>query len=568
MEIENEKKLEETNIISNRRGEVAVRSDSLIEARYRLSARANDIVDMVTVELKNDKNLTYEIALNNYSEYVINKENVYRDFKKVVNAFKGKGVYVKEDADDDSEAYYPWFSKIKYIEGKILVDLHPDMKNLLLTARRGIYYDIKYSINLTNEYAKKYYYCCKLFATSNKDKKSGFRIDKVEELQEKLEVPKSYKDSFYLFENHVLKVAEEQINEFSDINIKYEVIRKGKRPINIYTKIWVKDKEKLEEVSAKTLNVKKESSEKIDTNVPIRLQVLNLLSTYDEVIKKGLESKPKSIENKSFVEVKEMAAEALGMTIKNINRYIYINYKLIEEFVDMYDKGFITLGQAEKFARLPISKQKTELKTFKLNIEKFKKYLIDEMIDLLKDYKISYNIAEKYSKVSEEEQKEYYNKFFNKPCIIDTEYKEVKNNNYLDLIKSKDISSESNNGVKISDNIDNGGLDYIQIVKNVIKSCINIDISDEEAISFYSCAKEHNIYGSEPIPLIREVAEYSIKQNINKNLISWFQSTLKNYRRPIIKEAQKPKLRFDNFTGRDYDYDALEKKLLGWDDEE
>lgn len=31
------------------------------------------------------------------------------------------------------------------------------------------------------------------------------------------------------------------------------------------------------------------------------------------------------------------------------------------------------------------------------------------------------------------------------------------------------------------------------------------------------------------------------------------------------KNTNKPKLRFDNFKGRDYDYDDLEKKLLGWD---
>ena len=31
------------------------------------------------------------------------------------------------------------------------------------------------------------------------------------------------------------------------------------------------------------------------------------------------------------------------------------------------------------------------------------------------------------------------------------------------------------------------------------------------------------------------------------------------------KNNDKPKLRFDNFKGRDYDYDDLEKKLLGWD---
>lgn len=31
------------------------------------------------------------------------------------------------------------------------------------------------------------------------------------------------------------------------------------------------------------------------------------------------------------------------------------------------------------------------------------------------------------------------------------------------------------------------------------------------------------------------------------------------------KANNKPKLRFDNFKGREYDYDDLEKKLLGWD---
>lgn len=33
------------------------------------------------------------------------------------------------------------------------------------------------------------------------------------------------------------------------------------------------------------------------------------------------------------------------------------------------------------------------------------------------------------------------------------------------------------------------------------------------------------------------------------------------------REYEKPKLRFNNFKGRDYDYDALERKLLGWDED-
>ena len=33
------------------------------------------------------------------------------------------------------------------------------------------------------------------------------------------------------------------------------------------------------------------------------------------------------------------------------------------------------------------------------------------------------------------------------------------------------------------------------------------------------------------------------------------------------KKTTKPATKFDNFEGREYDYDSLEKKLLGWDDE-
>lgn len=42
-----------------------------------------------------------------------------------------------------------------------------------------------------------------------------------------------------------------------------------------------------------------------------------------------------------------------------------------------------------------------------------------------------------------------------------------------------------------------------------------------------------------------------------------------NYKDKQIEKQysnEKPKLRFNNFKGRDYDYDDLEKKLLGWDD--
>jgi len=50
---------------------------------------------------------------------------------------------------------------------------------------------------------------------------------------------------------------------------------------------------------------------------------------------------------------------------------------------------------------------------------------------------------------------------------------------------------------------------------------------------------------------------------------SWkgiFELKSKNGQKQVRYSNEKPKLRFNNFKGRDYDYDDLEKKLLGWED--
>ncbi len=53
-------------------------------------------------------------------------------------------------------------------------------------------------------------------------------------------------------------------------------------------------------------------------------------------------------------------------------------------------------------------------------------------------------------------------------------------------------------------------------------------------------------------------------QDIEKKEISYKNSSSKKTY-SNTKNSNKTKLRFDNFKGRDYDYDDLEKKLLGWD---
>ena len=54
-------------------------------------------------------------------------------------------------------------------------------------------------------------------------------------------------------------------------------------------------------------------------------------------------------------------------------------------------------------------------------------------------------------------------------------------------------------------------------------------------------------------------------QDIEKKEASFKNSSAKKVYNNSKNNNNKPKLRFDNFKGREYDYDDLEKKLLGWD---
>jgi plasmid replication initiation protein len=103
---------------------------------------------------------------------------------------------------------------------------------------------------------------------------------------------------------------------------------------------------------------------------------------------------------------------------------------------------------------------------------------------------------------------------------------------------------------------------YIDNVKSIIKIVTGEAITDKSANEIYKCATKHKKYGNNPLELINEVAEYSKTQSI-KGFIGWFKSTVTGYEKPI--ETSK-RTAFNDYEQRSYDYNDLEKKLLGWNE--
>ena len=208
----------------------AIRPDSLIEARHNLTAKENNIIDLVLNTIKDDSKYKYEIDIEKYKKiYNHGSTNIYRDLKSATDdIFENHNKFYVKDRLTGRERKFVWFSMIEYIpqKGKILFEVADTLKKMMLEMKKRIYYRIEYPINFKSLYSKRIYYMLKSFEDT------GWRIDKIDDLKYKLGCPKSYKN-YAIFKQKVLDMAFKEINDTGDIKFKYETIKKGRKVISI-----------------------------------------------------------------------------------------------------------------------------------------------------------------------------------------------------------------------------------------------------------------------------------------------------------------------------------------------
>ncbi len=221
--------------------EVAFRPQTIIEARYDLDRRQNDIIDILLGIVgegdDTEENTRYEIRIADVKHlYNLQDEsNAYSYLQNAVKKFEGLGFRLKED--EGTDIYYPWFSKIKYQKkrgdegrSKIVLDLHPEVKEMIMTAKQGAYYRIEYPLNLTKKYSKRLYYLLKDKETFN----GGTFIISFDELRKMMKIPESYANGNV--KREILDKPYEEINGNTDISFEYELIHEklpsGQRSIS------------------------------------------------------------------------------------------------------------------------------------------------------------------------------------------------------------------------------------------------------------------------------------------------------------------------------------------------
>ncbi len=186
---------------------------------------------------------------------------------------------------------------------------------------------------------------------------------------------------------------------------------------------------------------------------------------------------------------------------------------------------------------------------------------VDELRKLLKSENIypKYNDFKRY--ILERAQKE-----LKKMSDISFEFEEIKTGRKVTSIRFY-IKSNKTRAIKepkaideLSATIEADDTQELQKgIEQVIKIMDEHNVTKDEAMRIYSSAKG-DLYQ------VKEVYEHFKRQQAD-NFIGLMISMVKPGAFNEPKRNSK-KLKFDNFTPREYDYNDLEKKLLGWDKED
>lgn len=194
----------------------------LINARYKLNPiESKLILSIIGLVRKEDEDFkTYTIPLSNFNFLTDNGH--HSRLKSSCKAIMKKPIEIFEN---DEWEIFNWFSYIKYSkkDSAILCRFDKALKPYLLDLG-GHYkgYILENILSLQSEYS------IRIYELLNQYRKIGKRKFDLEELQELLQVPKSYK-SYGQFKRFILEQAKKELEEHTDLIFEYEVIKPSRK---------------------------------------------------------------------------------------------------------------------------------------------------------------------------------------------------------------------------------------------------------------------------------------------------------------------------------------------------
>ena len=220
--------------IHEERDYLVVKANEIIQkCKYELGITEQKTFCYIVSKIKptDTKDTEYTFNINDYCKVCgINKNDgrTTANVKEVLQGLRNKSFWLTEENGD--EVLIGWLAKARVSpkSGKVKVKLDEDMSKYLIgLLDRGQYtqYSFLYVLPMRSAYSIRLYELLKSYANLSKHK--TFKID---DLKQKLMAPYiNFKD----FRARVLEKATEEINLYTDLEVSWEPIYKGRKVVEV-----------------------------------------------------------------------------------------------------------------------------------------------------------------------------------------------------------------------------------------------------------------------------------------------------------------------------------------------
>lgn len=235
---------QQMKIHSERGMHVYKRDDMIQKGRHKLSVREQKCVLYAISKIKPEDNIfqEYTFDLKDFINVCGFERDSYTELKAILLGLRSKCWWIRLDREILSAV--SWFSVVRIHEksSKVIIKFHEDMMPYLLKlAGQGefyTHYELRYILTLRSRYAIRLYELLKSYHKNNH--RWFFELDELKEL---LDCEK-YVD-FCDFRRRVLTPAVEEINTRTDIDVKWETEKEGRKVTRVEFFICKKDTETL-----------------------------------------------------------------------------------------------------------------------------------------------------------------------------------------------------------------------------------------------------------------------------------------------------------------------------------
>ena len=226
------------------RHNTVVKANALIQkSRFSLSLQQQKIVLYLISQIqpKDEDFKLYEFSIQDFCRVCGIDETSGQNYKALKQAVKGirdKSLWIT--LPDESESLVSWIEKAKILpkSGKIQVKLDEDMKPFLLQLKSNFTrYELIWTLSFKSKYSIRLYEYIK--SIHYRELETYVREIPIDQLKQSMdaEIYERFKD----FHTRALKPAVQEINQYSDKILSYELIKQSRTVVAVRFTISTKD---------------------------------------------------------------------------------------------------------------------------------------------------------------------------------------------------------------------------------------------------------------------------------------------------------------------------------------